>query len=945
MYFYWQQAGGEDLWQEGLADSRQLIIDTKRPRYVTVLDLSSFVSDGSSREDINEIKYRGPMYFDWDAEDIETAIAKVQQFLGKLRDSDVDLNSIRLYATGGRGFHCEMPMELFLAKVPAKGIQYLPAVCKEIAFELYTDTMDLRVYSARKGRMWRTPNVQRENGAYKVPITVAEMDAMTPTIYGSLCSAPRHAVGQSAPALNMKLAVIFAKAEQKVLAAQKRRKNSTHDAALLAKFQGQFPPSLAKVMSGEIVTEGLGFHQIALQIAITASALGKKEDSVLPLCEGLIANHQSDGNRYNSPAKRRAELQRMLRYCEGNVCYSYSRDAVRKLVPTGTPTPDLDGLTEASGAVISIDGEIPDDGMLGGIFMTEYGVFRKAEEGVMKLSNISFKDVSLLYDIKTLDPLGYEVNLLLDGKPRGLKRLSIDHFLSKQKFQVFAMTNGGVMQGTDLHVAALSVKLRELAMKSGGIVYVVHREGLDLLPRPDTDGEVKDLVWVTPNEVLGQDLPYQYRYQAHGNRKAMHYSDLMKAPELKADAQTEEVLHALLQVNVPYVTACLIAWMTGAFQRQIYHDLWSQFPLCQVYGEKGCGKTRTIELLQYLFYHKSAPIKFAAGKDTTAYSLATLIEGSASIPAVIDEYKPREMPPGRHGHLRGMFRSAYNAAAYAKGGMGTELGTTWKDITVMNYSSPVIFIGEALEAESAILERCVIVPMAKQNMTGREGFYKLAWTNKAVLSALGRELVNSTFALDVEAFKASMEKNEGVAHELAFHQNNHRVVFNLAVMLNSLDFLEHVLRNRFGESFAARFTTLRDALSDMSNQVAVTVMSEASKVLNTLALISRTEDATAEYGLMYGRDYLYTGVGANLGTLHINMRNVWVKYVGWARRKGQQQLFDTEEAFLHGFAHYAALDDKVCIKSPLKLNGLDKIYSFKVKTLDEEKVETLKHPD
>lgn len=54
---------------------------------------------------------------------------------------------------------------------------------------------------------------------------------------------------------------------------------------------------------------------------------------MLALCEGLIQNHVSDGSRYNMPAKRRAELSHQFRYTSDNPCYSYSRGAVRNLVP------------------------------------------------------------------------------------------------------------------------------------------------------------------------------------------------------------------------------------------------------------------------------------------------------------------------------------------------------------------------------------------------------------------------------------------------------------------------------------------------------------------------------------------------------------------------------------------------------------------------------------
>jgi hypothetical protein len=45
------------------------------------------------------------------------------------------------------------------------------------------------------------------------------------------------------------------------------------------------------------VAPNLGFHKIALQIAITSNALGKTEDQMLEACAGLIGNHQSDGFR------------------------------------------------------------------------------------------------------------------------------------------------------------------------------------------------------------------------------------------------------------------------------------------------------------------------------------------------------------------------------------------------------------------------------------------------------------------------------------------------------------------------------------------------------------------------------------------------------------------------------------------------------------------------
>lgn len=50
----------------------------------------------------------------------------------------------------------------------------------------------------------------------------------------------------------------------------KKRGNGQRDAALLAKFKGECPPTVQKLMSGEGIKEKVGFQQLALQIGITA---------------------------------------------------------------------------------------------------------------------------------------------------------------------------------------------------------------------------------------------------------------------------------------------------------------------------------------------------------------------------------------------------------------------------------------------------------------------------------------------------------------------------------------------------------------------------------------------------------------------------------------------------------------------------------------------------
>lgn len=107
----------------------------------------------------------------------------------KLQEAELNLRSVGLFASGKKGFHVIVPIEVFLAKPPKTGSQHLPAIFKEIAIDLFVDTLDLRVYTARRGRMLRTVNVKREGaGGYKVPLTVEEAFNMTVADYSVIRS-------------------------------------------------------------------------------------------------------------------------------------------------------------------------------------------------------------------------------------------------------------------------------------------------------------------------------------------------------------------------------------------------------------------------------------------------------------------------------------------------------------------------------------------------------------------------------------------------------------------------------------------------------------------------------------------------------------------------------------------------------------------------------------
>ena len=151
LYYYTQKVGGEEAWAPIQANRS---LDELRPTFVTILAIDTLFDDRPTREEIEKAKYQGPLYFDLDADDIEDSIAGAQALHVKLLASGLKPEDIQVFLSGKKGLHLIVPMACFVEK-PAPVVK-LPAIYKELALKFAVDTLDFKVYTARKGRMLRT---------------------------------------------------------------------------------------------------------------------------------------------------------------------------------------------------------------------------------------------------------------------------------------------------------------------------------------------------------------------------------------------------------------------------------------------------------------------------------------------------------------------------------------------------------------------------------------------------------------------------------------------------------------------------------------------------------------------------------------------------------------------------------------------------------------------
>ncbi len=904
--FFYQEDFGESRWIPSLATERAKIESSGAAKLTTALDIDNDLSDLEFNPE--DAHYRGDLYFDFDASDLRDGIDDLKLFLCKLRDEyGVDLDTLRVYATGGRGFHVYVPMRTFIDKPVVQGYKFLPAIYKDVMQALQYDTLDFRVYTAKRGRMMRCANVERQNGNYKVPVTAMEAMSMTEDYYDAIIKAPRSDFVQP-PTFAPKLALLFTQCKEKVDRAVKGRKNKKRDSNLLATFKGEVPPTIQALLSGEGIKEATGFHQIAMQLAVTAHGMGWTEDELVDKAQGVCNVHVSDGDRYSTPKKRERELRRMFHVVLGNPRFDWSAGAIKSLMDI--PTPDLSTVAITD---VNEDGT-SDLGVTNGITIDKHGVFKTDEEGAKKrICAIGLDTIKQLVDVSSAEVVGYTAHTYLDGVSKGVKRLSMDYFSNRARFQAWTLGMSSSVQMTDQQVSSMADVLRKIAEHgSNGVTYTLMREGLDYITLPD---QTRDIVWVANGGYFSKEgHAYCYRNPWAKNESFPLKFTVMKAPRYQwygrgvpegsaqdymSDDERKEVdlfFSRLLRMNSKSNTAMMIGWFMSTFLAPFIREKYGSFPILQVFGTAGSGKTQSMEVLSSLYYYRGEPALYSASQVTT-HAFQDRVTASRSGVLIIDEYKPAEMRSADRNRYLNLFRSAYNGQQVAKG----QLAETGGGIVSEGYrmTTPLVFMAETMESQTAVVERCVIVNLDTdtQNLTKDE--WDGVRNNRHLLSSLGRNIILEIIknGLVPEDFEKPISEYEALLAQSLPRDTKSRQHYNFAVTLCGLDLLKRHLNWIFGTKYDLLIDELKDSIIHPislsgKGKVVHTTMAEIYKVIETLGHMSGFQDAADDSKVIFGKDYDVLDNG-----VVINAVFCFAKYQKHCRSHGERPLFRDFKGF------------------------------------------------
>lgn len=930
MYKFYQLVGGDEAWTPIQA---HLPIDKLKPTFITALAADTLITKETAKEDIRRAKYLGPLYFDLDAEDIGEAIDSGKELVARLMEYELTEQDIQIFLSGKKGLHIIIPETCFQEKpLPMQG---LVQIYKEIALRFAVDAMDFRVYTAGRGRQFRTCYNVRENGNYKVPISLGELQSLTPASYAELCKQPRSAP-LYAPQWRPRFALVFDEAVQKVGKIKPRKTKAVTPQVLKDSL-----PTFKRLASGD-VRANCGFNNLAMQLALYGRECKWTEDEFIGACSGVITNHESDGSRYNSPRKREVELRRMFWYVEDNANLDFGLQALKSCLTESKESREDSGLPSAP-VYYELDEESPeesedyDDQDYAGIYRVgnKYLV-SKGEDGDQVVSNFVLDDITILHNLK--ESSIYKIT----GRIRSRVKNNLNNaevsfgpnsLSSSSGVQNTFAKYGGSFFGNDTHARGLyNLMIRETKHNK----FVLTSEGLNCIRvrnpnSKDTNEPAQEYtVWADKDKVIcGKEMPFDLMFLGDPDPMGLAKTDLTAAPDFAyyIDNGDEEkvfkCLENLFNCHTPETMGKMVGWAAACFYAPMFQLEQSKFPLLHVYGPAGSGKTETIRGILRMFYHRAEAME--TSPNSTLFSIQQQMASTGSIPLFVDEYKPHEMDRLKLNQMRAVFRDAYNAKSIQRGGGNRNNKDDYNALNSLKMEAPVIFAAEAPETETAIVERSVMVSFKRLSGRAQANAYRSAlafYQDEEPLSSLGLELaqgaLRKTAAEAMEPFNRYLAwannkylpgpddaklVEEGKMTEAEFKLREGlrpRNVFSATVALFGIQMVRNCLIEHFGkdkveERLGKQLKLLSTAVFIGMDSLSSATVPEFIKALSVMADMSKLGNTDA-FALIEGVDYNLTEINGE-AVLVLAPAQAYRKYRAYNKHTGSVALFPGEDAF------------------------------------------------
>lgn len=657
-------------------------------------------------EDYRKVPMKGSFFLDIDykAEDggIPAAIDAVRRVLKVLESWGVNLGYVNIWASGGKGFHIEVPQKLF-AKDQA--LQFLNVYHHYLAIklgELSEVKLDPHLYAAR--HTVRVPG-KREDGRWKVPVTAVEVMDMTEEDYHKVCSGPRPN-GLAAQQIVHKDYCAQGMAQQWAHAREEGKRHVARQAAIpalnveyLNVFSDEKLPRCIELMreGGSEVTGN--YNDVSMQFgAFLGSAANLSETARERLLEGFARANKSDSKSLNA---RIAHTQTVVSLAKAG-SFNFSCGGCRKVLSTNpcSGCPVKEKKEEAAQAVSSI--AQGDDGLY----------LKNADGQGTRITNFLMSKAHSVCTSERGGRMRQADTVSITSWEHGVEvhteiTIPSEDWVSLAAFKRTIQKAPGALVLTSMEAVLPLIQMFLDSIESCDMLMKVDRLGIHIYTHPETG--LDRPVWVEPGWSLDNaGVASGYTYEGFAADSAMSLRGLLTPKG--SDTELNDILLRLMDSNRPYVVGHALGWSSACHLKEhLYRIGRREFPLLHITGLKGSGKSHSAVVYAAITGTRleGGPMTVEGG---TTSPVRQALSQTTTIARAFDEFNVSGMGPDKYQKLVGYLKSAYFRQNLQVGLIAkTKLGQVGAATSDEYATAPVIFMGKEATNSEELIQRSVVV--------------------------------------------------------------------------------------------------------------------------------------------------------------------------------------------------------------------------------------------
>ena len=852
--------------------------------------------------EVKDMRYQGPLYFDIDfsKDELQKALDAGVELCEKLMALGVREHYIEIHLSGSKGIHVFVPQAVFSNDRP---VASLAAVYKVLATDLYVPGLDMAVYSAGKGRMFRPTNARRPDGAYKTPVTFQELKSLTADMYEEWVSQPREDmyVLEKDPAKAPQLLHLFEAVRKRAAIEPVKHKSITAES--LGKMNGEIPPCVEDLCAGK-ERGRTAFNSAAVNLGCWSANSGidiSRVDSVF-----TRVSEATTSKKYNTVLKRKRHLQGMHAYVKDNDKYQFSCLGMLSVITTH---PCTDCPIRDSGGLMTSSEEHEDM-----YVFQRLGQYYSDKECTKVIASFNMEVQSLVTSENNhgkIEACHIVVTSPISGDTHEVTDFSEDAWTSKQKFkQELAGLSGVAFLGGEDHVSKLRLTItkQDLSKESevmkkhkhakSGVSY--YRVSGDLNPRSSKHKGI--CVYV---EGGGFSMDSNSYFDTHVLTFEPQGVPVLKLKDWNAPVSEEanEVFALLMKTNTKHVVATFLGWILASHIKAHLMELTRQFPLLYVSGMAGTGKNCLTALWLRLCGMEGEEAKHTLeAPNCTKLPFQIELANTSTIPRVINEMNPKSVKQAHYQTITEILKACWDSQSINKGVLGGG-DRSGMNVSVQKWTltSPVITLSEEPITMPALLQRGLKLQLDPDGHDqGSEAFYQIEH-RADVLAEIALPLIKHALGTRPKDIALYMEENR-LPKEVMQSDIPDRLKYSYQVMLAAYDWGIEAL-SQPGVGFSQenleiikqmKQTVASYVHKDSDAIIKSSSVTEPARILKDIALLAHFgNDSNSMHKIIPGKHYAIRD-----NKLYLDITVIYHILQQAKRSSGMRLAIQSEEAFV-----------------------------------------------